>query len=408
MVVLDVGCGSRGKGDVNVDFFKGGWNKQEADQDKGEFVDPRSIPNFVVASAEYLPFKNDCFELVFSSHTIEHVHDPFRMISELVRVSSRKVVVKCPHRSGSGAHRPFHVSYFDEAWFNNSASQLGVSFKTFISVVEDAPLTQRLYQITPKFLRRLYSRNILYRVVLKVERKLFSDWGLPFEIESHLVKKKVSNICDDVVFIVVRNDLSAYKKCFLSGTGVAGNLVVDFDNSRRGTGLASAYNSLAKSFLNKNVWLVFCHQDFILHEQLKLKLTGLNKLGVYGAIGTRLSAIDFLGQITQTDSSKKGVFLTEPEYVDTLDEICLIVNTEAFRNGLCFDESFTFHYYGADLCVSAFRRGFDVMALQLSCQHKSKSLSGDIYSKCYRDLQNEFKGKWKRLLPITTTTGVVK
>ena len=55
---LDVGCGSRPHGDVNVDFFRRGWNRQEGDQDKGEYVNHHSIPNFVVASAEALPFRS--------------------------------------------------------------------------------------------------------------------------------------------------------------------------------------------------------------------------------------------------------------------------------------------------------------------------------------------------------------
>ena len=90
IVILDVGCGSRFKGDVNTDIFRGGWNRQEADQYKGEFVDPHKIPNFVVASAEFLPSMDNYFDVVLSCHTIEHVSNPFRMLAELVRVSKRK------------------------------------------------------------------------------------------------------------------------------------------------------------------------------------------------------------------------------------------------------------------------------------------------------------------------------
>jgi len=78
-VKLDVGCGSEPTGDVNVDFFVRGWNTQERDQKRGEFIDPKMTPNYVVADAEHLPFKGGVFAVAFSSHVIEHVHNPFLM-----------------------------------------------------------------------------------------------------------------------------------------------------------------------------------------------------------------------------------------------------------------------------------------------------------------------------------------
>lgn len=412
IVVLDVGCGSRYKGDVNTDIFRGGWNRQESDQERGEFVDPHKIQNFVVASAEALPFRENCFDVVLSSHTIEHVSNPFRMLAELVRVTKRKVIIKCPHRLGSGARRPFHVNYFDEEWFIKSALALGVYVKAFVSGADDAAITQRVFQITPKPLKRLFDRNIPYRAARKVERKLFVKLKLPWEIEAHLTKKEAVDFggvvgCKDLLFIVVSNDLGVYARCFRQGKGIMGFQVISFNNEQN-VGLGGVYNAFAKFFMDRDVWLVFCHQDFVLNESLASKLVGLNKLGVYGVIGCRLGSLDFVGEIIQTDGSKFGRRLIEPEYVDTLDEVCLIVHTDSFRHGLRFDERFTFHYYGADLCLSASRLGFDVMAIQTDSQHKSRSLSGAVNSETYRDMQNKFREKWRALLPIRTTTGILK
>ncbi len=358
---LDVGCGSRPKGDVNVDFFKHGWNRQEADQDKGEYVNPHSIPNFVVASAEALPFRSGVFDVAYSSHTIEHVYHPFKMLRELARVSKRKVVVKCPHCGGSGAKRPFHVSYLDEAWFSQAASKLGFPSKSFITVYDDGPVTSRLYMITPRFFKRLFSRNIPYRIVRKVERAVFSNAKIPLEVESQILKQPKLSNGDELVFVVVHNNTAVYNNCFKSGAGVKGCKILDLDN-KQGFGLGFAYNALSKSLLNQDLWLAFCHQDFILKESLYGKLFGKNKLGVYGVIGSRLGAKSLLGEIVQTDGSTVGARLTEAAHVDTLDEVCLIVHTEALRGGLRFDERFKFHYYGADLCMQAHRLGFDVMA----------------------------------------------
>jgi ubiquinone/menaquinone biosynthesis C-methylase UbiE len=78
-------------GDVNVDCFIAGWNSQEGDQKQGEFMNPCLIPNFVVAHAEFLPFKDECFDLAFSSHTIEHVKNPLKMMQELYELISAKL-----------------------------------------------------------------------------------------------------------------------------------------------------------------------------------------------------------------------------------------------------------------------------------------------------------------------------
>ncbi|MFA5365941.1 MAG: class I SAM-dependent methyltransferase, partial [Candidatus Bathyarchaeia archaeon] len=107
-MILDVGCGTAGlaKGDVNVDFFREGRNVQVGEQLVGEMCVPKLIKNFVVADACHLPFRDGCFSLVYSSHVIEHVVDPVLMFKEMLRVSCRKVVVRCPHRKGRGAKRP--------------------------------------------------------------------------------------------------------------------------------------------------------------------------------------------------------------------------------------------------------------------------------------------------------------
>jgi SAM-dependent methyltransferase len=180
-----VGCGSRPTGDVNVDCFVRGWNNQEGDQKQGEFLNPRLIPNFIVAHAEYLPFKDGCFEVVFSSHTIEHVKDPLRMLKELFRVSKRQVTVRCPHKKGSGAKRPFHVNYFDEEWFQTSLAKAGFRGKVLVSNSE-CLITSRLLLHSvvhcPKNILPYVETSLVYRIIRKLERSQ-GRLRFPFEIE---------------------------------------------------------------------------------------------------------------------------------------------------------------------------------------------------------------------------------
>ena len=160
-------------------------------------MNPRLIPNFVVAHAEFLPFKDECFDLAFSSHTIEHVKNPLKMMQELLRVSKREVTVRCPHRKGSGAKRPFHINYLDEKWFNVSLTKLGFRPKTVITNAE-CLFTSRLLLHSavhcPKRLLPYVEASIPYRIVRKCERSAIR-FRFPFEIEVQVIKQTWQKTC---------------------------------------------------------------------------------------------------------------------------------------------------------------------------------------------------------------------
>ena len=88
-MILDVGCGSKARGDVNVDLLVPdslrGWNRNIS-----------AIKNFVKADVRALPFKDRSFDFVFCSHVIEHLDDEWEGINELKRVSRKYVAVVVP------------------------------------------------------------------------------------------------------------------------------------------------------------------------------------------------------------------------------------------------------------------------------------------------------------------------
>jgi len=404
---LDVGCGSKPTGDVNVDFCVRGWNSQEGDQKRGEFLNPKMIPNFVVADAEHLPFKDSVFAVVFSSHVIEHVHNPFLMLKEMCRVSKRKVVVRCPHRKGSGAKRFFHLHYLDEEWFEDAASKLGLNVKSFVRSF-DSPVTERLKLLCPVTLLDGFQSSLPFRAMRHLERRLQRRGYIktPFELEIQLKKRLQPSNDANLVFIVVYNNPAIFQKCFSSSPFVHNEDVIAVYNSRNDS-LPYIFNLIIEQLLDKNTWLVFCHQDFILQEPLQPLLKGKDSLAVYGVIGCRVGYNKLFGQILQTDGSLIGVKLAENTPVETLDEMCLIVHSSLFKQGLKFDKRFSFHFYGADLCMQAHSLGFDVLSMQISCQHKSRNLSGDIESKEYAESLALFREKWKMSLPIKTISKIV-
>lgn len=78
MTVLDVGCGDRPTGDVNLDLFNYGKCK-----------------NNVIAEAHQLPFKKNTFSKVYSKHCLEHFEDPIKFFQEAKRVLKNDGMLEC-------------------------------------------------------------------------------------------------------------------------------------------------------------------------------------------------------------------------------------------------------------------------------------------------------------------------
>jgi ubiquinone/menaquinone biosynthesis C-methylase UbiE len=124
--VLDVGCSFSNSGDVNVDI------------EKNSFAD-------VICDAQFLPFRDNSFRIVRASHVIEHVDDPEQMLDELVRVSSKKVFIRCPHRFSPNAGRfanRNHKHLFKISWFADYCKKhrYGIGAEVAISLTRQLEL----------------------------------------------------------------------------------------------------------------------------------------------------------------------------------------------------------------------------------------------------------------------------
>ena len=76
---LNISCGFTDGGGINADVVN------------------RDVPNFKLTKDIYkLPFKDNQFKNIVSSHTIEHVDDPDRFFSELQRVSENVTLIIPP------------------------------------------------------------------------------------------------------------------------------------------------------------------------------------------------------------------------------------------------------------------------------------------------------------------------
>jgi SAM-dependent methyltransferase len=125
---LDIGCGHHQTGDVNVDPYIQPTLHRTDDQ---RTLDDRPIAidrsrHFIVADGCHLPFRDNTFDEVYSSHVIEHVKNPMLFLKECVRVSRNIIKIKCPHRYDPGRwKKPLHINHFNRSWFVKAFKTLG-------------------------------------------------------------------------------------------------------------------------------------------------------------------------------------------------------------------------------------------------------------------------------------------
>ena len=95
---LDVGCGSRPKGDVNIDRLDKDSDplKYNLLQKQNFVVNNDKIQNFVRADARYLPFQDKVFDKSYCFHLMEHISEDQIVYEELKRVSSREIEIRVP------------------------------------------------------------------------------------------------------------------------------------------------------------------------------------------------------------------------------------------------------------------------------------------------------------------------
>ncbi|MEK7107365.1 MAG: class I SAM-dependent methyltransferase [Patescibacteria group bacterium] len=85
---------------------------------------PDSHAEFHKAYAEALPFENAIFQTVILSHTLEHVFDPAKAISEAARVAkdNGKIIAIVPPELGN---EPTHLRVVAPEWLANELGKYG-------------------------------------------------------------------------------------------------------------------------------------------------------------------------------------------------------------------------------------------------------------------------------------------
>ena len=87
-------------------------------------LDVKKTPNFIKCDAQNLPFKDNAFELSYSSNVLEHVENPYQMLREMIRVSKTRLQLLIPN--WISGREPEHKYYFSKRWIVKTLRNLGV------------------------------------------------------------------------------------------------------------------------------------------------------------------------------------------------------------------------------------------------------------------------------------------
>jgi glycosyltransferase involved in cell wall biosynthesis len=162
-LTLDVGCGYKARGDVNIDLYPASMPTQRINKWK---LDPKKIKNFIRADAHYLPLKEKAFKTVYAEHLLEHCKHPFKVIQEFERVSKGKVIIKVPRFETAPDDRQGHLY----TWTMKSLEHLLSQVFGKVEVYGTEGLAYRLSEVSRKTTRKDIRK--LKQLFLKIMRLL--------------------------------------------------------------------------------------------------------------------------------------------------------------------------------------------------------------------------------------------
>jgi ubiquinone/menaquinone biosynthesis C-methylase UbiE len=126
--ILDVGCG---RGFLAKTILK---HHPKAHLTGLDIYIPPYLKNakketYIKGNVEKLPFKAKSFDTVISTHTLEHVQNPTKLIAEMRRVAKKKIIIVTPKQREYAYTFDLHLNFFPyehslARLLNNPAGQI--------------------------------------------------------------------------------------------------------------------------------------------------------------------------------------------------------------------------------------------------------------------------------------------
>lgn len=209
---------------------------------------------------------------------------------------------------------------------------------------------------------------------------------------------------------VVR-DVAMYERCILENPYFAGADLVMLDNREENRPITKLYNDFLDG-IDDDRWILLCHEDWELKENLLQVLSRLDKDKLYGPIGVfveekkNVDVMVIKGAAQQSaKSGARSVIIRGKEVegrVDTFDCQCLILHSSIARQHyLRFDEALSFDMYVEDFCVNAYEQaGVESHAVSIDCHHHSEGKLSHAFRDSVEYVRRKYSKSKKRYATI--------
>lgn len=217
---------------------------------------------------------------------------------------------------------------------------------------------------------------------------------------------------EEAVFVVsVVRDEAMYSKCVTSNPHLNGCRFVMLDNRKDNIPIPVRYNYFLDS-CQSDSWIIFCHEDWELQQDIGDLLSVFDKDKIYGPIGawlereSRYDLIKSFGSVIQCEKNGERPVricgLHGPARVDTVDCQCVMIHSALVKKlGLRFDENLPFDMYVEDFCVSAFEKaGVLTMVVDMDCTHYSYGTISDRFFEAVRYVKEKYRSGQKRYASV--------
>jgi GT2 family glycosyltransferase len=179
-------------------------------------------------------------------------------------------------------------------------------------------------------------------------------------------------------------------------------------------GLSEYFNSCLEEFKDYDI-LTFIHDDVHivnsdLHEQLKKAHQNYDVVGVAGCIspkiieqnlwhwmaGNQKNCRGMAGHPVSSDSLYVTSFGPTPSRVVIIDGVLMSLNVKKIlKANVKFDESFTFHHYDIDFCLTCNKNGIKIGVWPILINHSSPGLKefNDVWNESNKIIIKKWKNK---------------
>ncbi|MBI5441047.1 MAG: methyltransferase domain-containing protein [Deltaproteobacteria bacterium] len=420
--ILDVGCAD-GKFGA---FLKDAAPQRrvfglERNPDAARRAEARLDKDFCIDVEEEDPeLEPGSLECITYGDVLEHLRDPGKVLERHRRFLRRDGLIVCSipniqHHSifkalargdfqytEMGLLDSTHLRFYTWSTFTKLLLDAG-----YAPAIEDAnrsrPRPEVLAALAP-YLRRVGVHPNAVRRQLGVFQYIFS--GRPLKdagTEATTAGAQEEPAAEPLTFVAAVNDEDRFAANLLRSPCLAPGSPHEVIPMR---GYGNAADALNEGIRRASHGTVVCvHQDVYLPKGWDVRFTRqlvsvrrsgpVGVVGVWGVVPEGEERVG-IGRVVDRQYLLQGK-AELPAPVDTVDELLLAVPRDT---PLRFDPRLGFHFYGADLCLQARKRGLSVHAIDALCFHNSlfHEFPDDFYPSGHA-----FAVKWASDLPVVTS-----